>query len=153
MGNTIDGYGNIVGGLGNTVGEERSSNLVVGEENILGRVVDSIICGDNNAIKIEKLISGIKAGTNLLNNSDISGKALFGHYNSPKTNTLVEVGNGISPADTNRKNAFEVLKDGRAKVQSGPIEGDDVVRKIEFDTKLDSSEFSVLTQSQVDLLF
>ena len=79
------------------------------------------------------------------------GQTVCGRYNVGVADTLFEVGNGESDAD--RKNAFEVLKDGRAKVQSAPVEGDDVVRKIEFDTKLDSSEFSVLTQEQVDLLF
>lgn len=54
---------------------------------------------------------------------------------------------------TNPDHSFKVMTDGRAKVQSGPVEGDDVVRKIELDTKLDSSEFSVLTLEQVDLLF
>ena len=69
-------------------------------------------------------------------------------------NLNLENGTGdvlIQTTDSNH--SFKVMTDGRAKVQSGPIEGDDVVRKIEFDTKLDSSEFSVLTQSQVDLLF
>ncbi len=52
------------------------------------------------------------------------------------------VGNGTSEAD--RKNAFVVLQDGRAKVQSAPVERDDVLRL---------NELSVLTQEQVDLLF
>lgn len=77
--------------------------------------------------------------------------------------TYIQVGGGdlalengtgdvlIQTTDSNH--SFKVMTDGRAKVQSGPIEGDDVVRKIEFDTKLDSSEFSVLAQEQVDLLF
>ena len=42
-------------------------------------------------------------------------------------NSLFEIGNGTS--DTKRSNAFEVLTDGRAKVQSAPIENDDVVIK------------------------
>ena len=140
--NIVKSYRNIVAGRGNTVSENGQANIVVGEQNLLGRVVNSIICGDNNNIKIEQLLSGIKAGQNLLNNSDILGKALLGHYNSPKTNTLVEVGNGTSA--NARRNAFEVLVDGRAKVQSAPIESDDVLRL---------NEFSVLTQEQVDSLF
>ena len=39
------------------------------------------------------------------------------------------VGNGTS--DTDRKNAFTVLTDGRAKVQSAPTENDDIVRLLE----------------------
>lgn len=41
------------------------------------------------------------------------------------------MGNGDSEND--RKNAFEVLQDGRAKVQTAPTENDDVVRKLELD--------------------
>ncbi len=50
-----------------------------------------------------------------------------GTYNAYKSNALFIVGNGTS--DTDRKNAFEVLQDGRAKVQSAPVQDDDVVRK------------------------
>ena len=50
-----------------------------------------------------------------------------GKYNADNINALHIVGNGTS--DTDRKNAFTVLTDGRAKVQSAPVESDDVVRK------------------------
>ena len=52
-----------------------------------------------------------------------------GVYNADNPNALHIVGNGTSEAA--RKNAFEVLKDGRAKVQSAPTESDDVVRLLE----------------------
>lgn len=65
-------------------------------------------------------------------------QSVFGLWNDNKENTLLEVGNGTS--ETDRKNAFEVLKDGRAKVQSAPIEDDDVVRKKELNTKIDKPE-------------
>ena len=48
----------------------------------------------------------------------------------------------IQTTDTNH--SFKVMTDGRAKVQSAPTENDDILRL---------NEFSVLTQSQVDLLF
>lgn len=54
-----------------------------------------------------------------------------GRYNKENTEAMMIVGNGSS--DT-RKNAFEVLFDGRAKVQSAPVDSDDVVRKIELNT-------------------
>lgn len=139
--NKVDGYynpnnganDNIVGGKNNNVGS--SGNIVGGESNTANGNNNSLIIGSHNNI-----------------NTNFSGDRIVGgHYNKSVANALMEIGNGTSPDD--RKNAFEVLQDGRAKVQSGPVEGDDVVRKIEFDTKLDSSEFSVLTQSQVDLLF
>lgn len=74
-----------------------------------------------------------------------------GQFNTGKTNTIFEVGNGWD--ENHRYNAFEVLEDGRAKVQSAPVNDDDVVRKKELKTKISLSEFSVLTQEQVDLLF
>lgn len=49
-----------------------------------------------------------------------------GMYNADNPNALHIVGNGTS--ENVRKNAFEVLIDGRAKVQSAPVEDDDVVR-------------------------
>lgn len=127
--NTVKSANNIVVGHENIVSENGQSNIVTGEQNLLGRVTNSIICGDNDNIEIQQLIGGIKAGLDLLNNSDIQGKALLGQYNKPKTNTLLEVGNGYAVSDAGRKNAFEVLVDGRAKVQSAPKDNDDVVRK------------------------
>lgn len=57
-----------------------------------------------------------------------------GKFNADNPNALHIVGNGTS--ETDRKNAFEVLQDGRAKVQSAPKDNDDVVRKLEIDGKL-----------------
>lgn len=54
-----------------------------------------------------------------------------GQFNADNGNALFIIGNGTS--DTDRKNAFEVLKDGRAKVQTAPQDSDDVVRKLELD--------------------
>ena len=53
-----------------------------------------------------------------------------GTYNAYKSNALFIVGNGTPFSE--RKNAFEVLVDGRAKVQSAPIDNDDVVRKADL---------------------
>ena len=64
-----------------------------------------------------------------------------GYYNVGKADTLLEIGAGTSDKG---KNIFEVLKDGRAKVQSAPVDDDDVVRL---------KELSILTQEQVDSLF
>lgn len=50
-----------------------------------------------------------------------------GVYNADNANALHIVGNGTS--ENARKNAFVVLKDGRAKVQTAPKDNDDVVRK------------------------
>lgn len=75
--------------------------------------------------------------------------------------TYIQVGGGdlalengigdvlIQTTDPNQ--SFKVMTDGRAKVQSAPVDGDDVVRKQELDTKLNSSEksnFVDLTSNQ-----
>lgn len=66
--------------------------------------------------------------------------------------TYIQVGGGdlalengtgnvlIQTTDPNQ--SFKVMTDGRAKVQSAPTESNDVVRKQELDTKLNSSEKS-----------
>ena len=57
------------------------------------------------------------------NCSFVTGKYNIKNY----SNALFAVGNGES--DNDRKNAFTVLTDGRAKVQTAPSEIDDVVNK------------------------
>lgn len=72
---------------------------------------------------------GIGWGIDLNVNGAIEAQAFFGKYNQyyhPNYITIMEIGNGNS--DVDRSNAFEVLWDGRAKVQSGPVDDNDVVR-------------------------
>lgn len=64
----------------------------------------------------------------------------FGQYNDPTyidngQSAIFQIGNGTST--TNRRNAFQVLWDGRAVVQTAPKSANDVVRKTELDGKLD----------------
>ena len=56
-----------------------------------------------------------------------SFQTLLGKYSDPTTDTLLAIGNGTS--DNDRKNAFEILTDGRAKVFTKPQEDNDVVNK------------------------
>ena len=74
-------------------------------------------------------------------NQETTTKVVLGHSNKFNTKAILEIGNGT---DILKSNAFEVLKDGRAKVQSAPAENDDVLRL---------NELSVLTQEQVNSLF
>ena len=69
--------------------------------------------------------------------SNQENQAVFGVYNAPYNATLLVVGNGSR--DNYRTNAFEVYQDGRAKVQTAPKDNDDVVRKLELDTKYDKT--------------
>jgi hypothetical protein len=50
-----------------------------------------------------------------------------GKFNNSLDTDLFQVGNGN--ADNDRKNAFRVLQDGRAKVQTAPSENDDITNK------------------------
>lgn len=67
-------------------------------------------------------------------------QTVFGQFNDPDTiddgkTAIFQV--GVGKSESERKNAFEVLWDGRAKVQTAPKSANDVVRKTELDTKLD----------------
>ena len=112
--NKVKGSGNIVGGNENTINIKNS--IVSGSKNRVESTFNKIVVGE-----------GLEALTN-------GNKAVFGQYNDENLIAYLEVGNGTSEND--RKSAFKVLKDGRAKVQSAPTENDDVVRKLELDKKL-----------------
>ena len=68
-------------------------------------------------------------------------QAVFGKYNEGKSNTVFEVGYGSS---STRKNVFEVMTDGRAKVYGKPVEDNDVVRKKDISTTIDQDFFNSL---------
>lgn len=138
------GFCNIVTGLSHYIGNRAINNSVFGNQNILGpRIGDS----DNANNLISGLLHYIKASANCgvfgqanevyyCANSLIAGESLkaskvyhafiIGRCNVDKPDRYIIVGNGTSDAD--RSNAFEVLKDGRAKVQTAPKDNDDVVR-------------------------
>lgn len=60
-------------------------------------------------------------------------QVVFGENNLLNKDALLIVGNGTGVTGPNRfSNAFEVLKDGRAKVQTAPKEDNDVVRTLEL---------------------
>ena len=154
------------GGYGNTVDENSEKSQVFGEVNTLQNSPNSVVFGKNNILVNAKNCSAFGyghrigsegvtsaqdsflAGYNLVNY--YSNKIVLGHHNINLSSTLLELGNGNTSANSN---AFEVYQDGRAKVYGAPSESNDVVRKKELDAKLNSSEFSVLTQEQADMLF
>ena len=60
-------------------------------------------------------------------------QVVFGENNLLNKDALLIVGNGTGVTGPNRfSNAFEVLKDGRVKVQAAPKEDNDVVRTLEL---------------------
>lgn len=109
-----------------------------GQQNFIDRSLNCGILGE--FCKILNSNSTYLFGRLLLANGR-RDKTVVGVFNEDKANTHFEVGNGTG---VKRSNAFEVLKDGRAKVQSAPTESDDVVRL---------NELFELTQEQVDSLF
>lgn len=72
----------------------------------------------------------------LYNNNSTDGAIVGGVYSKNTPNALLKIGNGTGKDDEYRRNAFEVLKDGRAKVYAAPKENYDVVRKAELDKKV-----------------
>lgn len=60
--------------------------------------------------------------------------ATFGKFNKNSPDNIFEIGCGTDT--NNRSNVFEALRDGRAKVQSSPIDNDDVVRKADLDNRI-----------------
>ena len=146
--NVNRGSYNITGGENNA--NNNSWNLVIGKGNAVSDGRFGIVSGLDNVftgLGSDENSAVSMLGKNLYvqgENQPTDGALLIGRYNRVQNNPgrLFIVGNGTSPND--RKNAFEVLEDGRAKVYGEPTESDDVLRL---------NEFSVLTQSQVDLLF
>ena len=82
---------------------------------------------NNNVIS-----QGASAAIGVGLNTNAYAQTVLGRYNKPDADAFFIVGNGTPD---NIQNAFEVLNDGRAKVQTAPKDNDDVVRKLELDTK------------------
>lgn len=62
------------------------------------------------------------------------------------TRALLVVGNGTKDAHSN---AFEVLKDGRARIYGAPTEDEDAVRKLELDTKLNKPDIGITSPYRI----
>ena len=97
----------------------------------------------SNAIAVSSFAAGDHVNANhnyssALGQGLITGadcQTVIGLNNKVSSNSYFVVGNGTSGAESNKSNAFEVLIDGRAKVQTAPQDNEDVVRKKELDTK------------------
>ncbi len=95
--------------------------------NNLSRTTNTFTAGQNNeAIGRRSTVFGY------YNYTYSENGFVIGQYNKENTNAFFIVGNGTGTGDS-RSNAFEVLKDGRAKVYGKPTEENDVVRKKELD--------------------
>ena len=135
--NVNRGSYNITGGENNA--NNNSWNLVIGKNNAVSDGRFGIISGLDNVYTGRGSTYNTSVsmlGNNLYVQADSpsDGALLIGRYNRVQNNPgrLFIVGNGTSPND--RKNAFEVLEDGRAKIQTTPQDTDDVTNKGYVDT-------------------
>lgn len=127
--NTTASRSSTIVGYANAIGYTRDDNLSNAQKTTL-EVRDEFVAGAGNTASHGNggLIGlGLKTGKN--------EQVAVGTANEGKSDTVFEVGNGSYTQDasgaihiTNRKNAFEVLSDGRAKVQTAPKDNNDVVR-------------------------
>lgn len=145
----LHGYYNLVGGTLNCVKStydgrygvwrETQGNIISGRENsvfaansLVGGYLNTV--GDYHCHNLTTILNNtITWGGCLINDTDHGAR--FGYYNSENSDAILQIGNGES--DTDRSNAFEVLKDGRAKVFKAPEEDNDVVRKFELNKLLE----------------
>lgn len=77
---------------------------------------------DNNNVVSQGASAAIGVGLN----TNAYAQTVLGRYNKPDADAFFIVGNGTPD---NIQNAFEVLNDGRAKVQTAPKDANDVVIK------------------------
>lgn len=135
----------LIVGLGNGRGISANPtiNVLSGEQLFVFGALNSVLNGNGNAVLgAENTLSDVRYSTiigrgNIINNTSLyEGKCVVGRFNNQNPDTMFEVGVGDY---NNRVNGFEVYKDGRAKVQSAPVDTDDVVRKLELDKKFDKA--------------
>jgi hypothetical protein len=127
--NTVSGSNSVAGGAGVTVNGTGALGVASGGS-VTG--TGAWIGGKNCTVTKQMAFAH---GENLISN--YNWQKIFGRFNDNKSDTLFEIGNGDGEdvkdsngniTTKNRKNAFAVLKDGRAKVQTAPKENDDVIR-------------------------
>lgn len=117
--NHLEKFGSYAIGYGNKIYGKQSGALGTGNQ-IDAENATSI--GHSNFIHNLHNFSTL-IGTGL--KSSIKYQTVSGRFNAPSGGVFV-VGNGNN--DEDRKNAFTVMEDGRAKVYGTPIENNDVVR-------------------------
>lgn len=107
------------------------NSFATGKDNIVSGE-NSAAFGDNNTVSSN---SSIALGGGL----SVTGyhTAAVGAYNNVNSTAIFQVGNGSSNAE--RKTAFEVLADGRAKLQAEPTDDDDIVRYIDLNDSFNSA--------------
>ena len=147
--NVITSNVSIIGNGNNNKIDGGLSGILTGQDNIISSTAygSAIFAGASN--NVSGTFSGaagygneIKTGNSFgfgfsLKTSEANpayqDMMLVGRYNLPNQNALFQVGNGSS--ETDRRNAFEVLRDGRASIYVDPISEYNIVNKSYVDRK------------------
>ena len=132
------GYGNTIFGQSHEIDGGRINTIFGSDNTIKGDLTRAFVSGIYNYINISSggttdglFVSGKGLKVDDENkNSYYNGLTILGEYNYCPSNyakdKILIISNGSS--DSNRSNAFEVLRDGRAKVFGAPVDDNDVVR-------------------------
>ena len=134
--NIVDGKSILVLGDNNRVKITDGKGLLLnGDSNTVGETIHySTVIGDNNLVRNEKYATAIGNHLKLVEGKDhTQHRTALGKYNVDNKDAMFMIGNGTSDTDTGRSNAFEVLKEGRAKIYGTPEEPNDVIRMVEYD--------------------
>ena len=132
LGNKVTAkFGSITGGKGNEVTAPFGraggiSNKVTGD---IGDAFGNETEAGNTAVSRgykTRALGWLSAAFGYFTRALQRSQFVVGEYNSPKSTTLFEVGNGTS--DTTRSNAFEVYRDGHAEVQTQGTADNSVVQ-------------------------
>ena len=148
--NTKIPYNNIIAGRNNGIGHTTYSTLVVGNNDLLTNVKNSVVSGSYNKVvgshhAIFGYNNNVTGGYNFASGNNIeiltgncSGAIgsyltvgrdtsfVVGTYNSPSSNAIFQVGIGTST--TNRKNAFSVTSSGAVTISKVPGSAYEVLR-------------------------
>ena len=107
-------------------------STAIGNNNKANSYGSTAIGFNNQANGHYSFVAGLD---NISSSNDVGlGQSVLGKYSAVNDNAIFVVGNGTGSASSSRKNAFEVLKDGRAKVHGVPVEGTDVLRLKDLNT-------------------
>lgn len=159
--NTIVGRSSFVGGSSNestiyasysfTYGRNNvangTSSVIVGDDITMAKVSTSAAFGSFHTVNSScVLVSGVSNSIDGYASNAFGGylitkanyQTVLGVRNEANVDALFIVGRGEGTSANNRSNAFEVLKDGRAKAYAAAQDPEDLVRKKEFDEALEN---------------
>ena len=120
-------------GIGHT--DIKPTTLSIGQSNTItdGKQRVAVIGNQHSINKNDTVAFGWALQSNNRSDSNSYTEAIFGHYNKPNDNVLLQVGNGTSNL---RSNAFEVFNNGSVKVYKPATENNDVLRLIQGELAL-----------------